>query len=592
MISGRKAIIYTSVTFCIVLGAVVSEAAPKGPSPGDVAPALIGQVNDEQGHPLVGALVSVFGQNVAGGALIAITDGEGRFNVADLPPGLYRLRAYLSGFSPSAYSKVLIQEGVAEATSVLMKLAALDGAADSLDASERTTVELKWLVSHEDRNILKAEEDGITVNLETSASGASAWLDGQVEVIGEAGVMASAYSHHLQYIPGAGNGLDAHMAFASLRVPTTPSNYWIVGAQVLESALSSWAGHAEYVNHDMLDHRLVAGVTYGNYLYGSMKEFRPPEAALTNRRDSAASTTEWFGSVFASDSFTVGKVDVQAGLDFQYLAYLDRASYVSPTLRVSYALDENRKTVMHGGVDYQVRAPGGEDIAMLSRMVYSDVFATNEHRPRGIKSGRAARYQLGVERRVGREGAVAVRVFQEQASDQLVKAYLDGDPSVGAGHFAVTNQGDFLTRGVALSVSQRFGAMEGTVGYTYGVGRALASSWRAAKVRPDDDIHDLTTTVATEIERTATRVQAAYRLVRHPAFFARNDRSGRNTIDSRFNVQVFQLLPFVGWNRTRWEVMVAVRNLFYEDLEGTPFLDEIAVIDAPRRVLGGVTVRF
>ncbi len=38
--------------------------------------------------------------------------------------------------------------------------------------------------------------------------------------------------------------------------------------------------------------------------------------------------------------------------------------------------------------------------------------------------------------------------------------------------------------------------------------------------------------------------------------------------------------------------MVAVRNLFYEDLEDVSILDEMAVIDAPRRVLGGVTVRF
>jgi hypothetical protein len=38
--------------------------------------------------------------------------------------------------------------------------------------------------------------------------------------------------------------------------------------------------------------------------------------------------------------------------------------------------------------------------------------------------------------------------------------------------------------------------------------------------------------------------------------------------------------------------MVAVRNLFYDDIERASLLDEFAVIDAPRRVLGGVTVRF
>jgi len=37
---------------------------------------------------------------------------------------------------------------------------------------------------------------------------------------------------------------------------------------------------------------------------------------------------------------------------------------------------------------------------------------------------------------------------------------------------------------------------------------------------------------------------------------------------------------------------VAVRNLFYENFESVSFLDEMAVIHAPRRILGGVTVRF
>ena len=45
-------------------------------------------------------------------------------------------------------------------------------------------------------------------------------------------------------------------------------------------------------------------------------------------------------------------------------------------------------------------------------------------------------------------------------------------------------------------------------------------------------------------------------------------------LDSRFNIQVYQLLPFVGWDGTSWEVMVAVRNLFYENFESASFLDE------------------
>lgn len=109
----------------------------------------------------------------------------------------------------------------------------------------------------------------------------------------------------------------------------------------------------------------------------------------------------------------------------------------------------------------------------------------------------------------------------------------------------------------------------------------------------DQEIHDVTTAVATSIDRTQTRLTAAYRFISHPSFATDGDGfSGSTSQDSRFNIQVFQMLPFVGWNGTSWELMVAVRNLFYEDFEDASILDEMAVIDAPRRVLGGVTVRF
>jgi hypothetical protein len=110
---------------------------------------------------------------------------------------------------------------------------------------------------------------------------------------------------------------------------------------------------------------------------------------------------------------------------------------------------------------------------------------------------------------------------------------------------------------------------------------------------PAPEIHDVTTTLGTSIDTTQTRLQAAYRVIYHPGLsFGPESASSGTNVDSRFSVQVFQILPFVGWNGTQWELMVAVRNLFYDDIEKASILDELSVIDAPRRVLGGVTVRF
>jgi hypothetical protein len=65
--------------------------------------------------------------------------------------------------------------------------------------------------------------------------------------------------------------------------------------------------------------------------------------------------------------------------------------------------------------------------------------------------------------------------------------------------------------------------------------------------------------------------------------------SGAN---ARFDVQVNQALPFLNFTNARWEMLVAVSNLFKEDLADTSVYDELLVVRPPKRVLGGVTVRF
>ncbi|GMR21962.1 MAG: hypothetical protein BMS9Abin37_0285 [Acidobacteriota bacterium] len=404
---------------------------------------------------------------------------------------------------------------------------------------------------------------------------------------------AAAYDQGLEEFPGGGAGLDARLAYARLHIPTKNDGHWLVSAQVLESALSSWAGRADYVKGNLDGHTLNAGVTYGNFLYGDLGDFRPPEAALTYR-PTAQRSTESFGSVYASDSFALGSASINAGVTYEYFGYLSKSSYAAPRLELAHPLGETGRTVIKGAVDYRVLAPGGEDIGLLSRVAYGDVYGPSRSSGSSLRAESTARFQLGLERQLTSRTRIGVRMFQENAHDQLVKVYAkDALEGAGAGQFTVSNRGDFRTRGVGLMVSQSFGAMEGSIGYTFGMGRALSPSLLGGSSPADEEIHDLTTAVATSIDRTRTRLTAAYRFVSHPTFAASRDGFAPGTTqDSRFNIQVFQVLPFVGWNGTSWELMVAVRNLFYGDIENTSILDEIAVIEAPRRVLGGVTVRF
>jgi hypothetical protein len=573
----------------LVLGAL-SLAAAASSETKDESVQLAGLVSDELGQPLMGATVSVFGKNLVHGAVTAVTDESGRFVVPGVPPGTYRLRAYLAGFFPSAFAKILVEEGAELGGSVLMSLSRLEASERYAEPYEedRGIAELRWIVQHQDRNILKDDKTAIAVaDVGYWDSQESSGFDPEFAVSGEFGVRAATYDEGIDEFPGAGAGLDARLAYARLFIPRSDDGHWLVSAQVLESALSSWAGRAEYVSGDLGGHRLTTGVSYGNFLYGDLGEFRPPEAALV-RSLAGDRSAEWFGSVYGSDEFLVGSASIEAGLAFQYFDYLDGAKYATPRFAVAYPLGSGERTVLKGSVDYRVLAPGGEDIGLLSRVAYDDVYGPSRS-PRMLRAQKTARFGVGVEHHLSTGTRMAVRVFQENSSDQLVKAFLKGEHAGSAGHFVVGNEGDFQTRGFGVALSQAVGPMVGSVGYTFGSAKPIGL---AAPDAEEQEIHDVTTTVATSIDRTRTRLQAAYRVISHPGFSPRGDKLLQGSVDSRFSFQVFQLLPFVGWNGTNWELMVAVRNLFYDDIESASFLDELAVIDAPRRVLGGLTVRF
>ena len=104
---------------------------------------------------------------------------------------------------------------------------------------------------------------------------------------------------------------------------------------------------------------------------------------------------------------------------------------------------------------------------------------------------------------------------------------------------------------------------------------------------PEGDFHDVVARLETVIDDTDTRVIALYRL-NQPEAATRGSLRSR----ARFDVQLTQGLPFLGaLTRADWDVLVAVRNLFYEAGEGA-MLDEQAVSNPPKRVLGGIAVRF
>ena len=100
----------------------------------------------------------------------------------------------------------------------------------------------------------------------------------------------------------------------------------------------------------------------------------------------------------------------------------------------------------------------------------------------------------------------------------------------------------------------------------------------------------MTASLESVVSPTATRLFVVYKL--NAAFDASHAVASVPGTNTRFDVQVNQSLPFLKFTSAQWEMLVAVSNLFKEDWADTSVYDELLVVRPPKRVLGGVTVRF
>ena len=91
--------------------------------------------------------------------------------------------------------------------------------------------------------------------------------------------------------------------------------------------------------------------------------------------------------------------------------------------------------------------------------------------------------------------------------------------------------------------------------------------------------------------QTATRLYAKYRV--NTAFWSGEpDAYMRSSANARFNVRVNQSLPFLRFSNADWEALVDVRNIFREGAAEGSIYDEALAIRAPKRIVGGLLVKF
>ena len=197
--------------------------------------------------------------------------------------------------------------------------------------------------------------------------------------------------------------------------------------------------------------------------------------------------------------------------------------------------------------------------------------------------------------------SLGLRVFDQRIDDQTVTVFgLRRETVSSLGHYYVGAAGNAAVRGVGVTFTHALATnVRGSVDYSFATADwtavstpgeyAVLSRWVPSAVRSKERIHDVTTTLEGEIPYSATRVVVLYKL--NDAFSAA-DPVAAPGFGVRFDVRVTQALPFMNFRTSQWEMLVGVRNLFHDSLEHASIYDELLVVRPPKRLVGGLTVKF
>jgi hypothetical protein len=530
------------------------------------------------GAPVAGAIVSIVGKGLRGGSLITLADAQGQFVLPSLPAGSYTLRAVGSGHQPSAAQSVTVLPNrdalfTLSLTPVGVTPAmAEDEPEESSNEGER---EWRWLMRHKRRSVLEtashettSRESGPALSLAAASHQASPGpLAGSMELAATSGSGSPT--------DATGSGLPGGVGSLRLRGQLADGIRWSLGGLIAEAEERAWRTAAEFVLEPGGGHEVEVGAGYGA---GNQ---RSTEIGVLPEPDRV------MGAVFLRDRWKLGRrLTATAGARYTYVGFLPDSHHADAVVQIE--LRGDRRTLVRGSVAARTLTPGG-DLLTLSTVAASPAI-TWARLEEGLRPARSVRYELGVDRSVGfvRLGA---NVFGETTRDVLLTTFDGSTPYV-------RNAGSVGARGFAVSLGRRFGSVaNGSVTYTFGRGHRSGSVPFPADVPvmafDDAEFHDLVARLETVFDWTDTRVAALCRLST-----LSDDRgsvaagAGRTAGAARFDVQLTQGLPFLQpLTRADWEVLVAVRNMFYEASQAG-FVDELAVQDPPTRVVGGISVRF
>jgi hypothetical protein len=606
-------------------------------------------VRDERSEPVYGAVVTAVGASTS----VAVADRDGRFEFRTLPPGPYLIRAHLTGYVTPPAQVLQIRSTARTTLGLELKRAGyvvpvLAAGVGISDLAARSVVEpfpetvaqtpsdvasqppsdpqaqpveqgdseqeVAWRIRHSRRAVLKeftlgdllSDGDlapgtiGFTpVDLLGRAAGSSARIatsfftdtpfSGQVNLLTTGSFDAPQQLFSPDLMPrGTAN--------VSLSAPVGETADWTVRGAVTQADIASWIVAGSYTTRVPARHLYDLGMSYSMQRYDGGNPL-----ALRSLTEGGRNA----GEVYGFDTFAVTPaLTVKYGTRYSRYDYLDSRSLVSPRVEVAVAPGDRFR--ISAIVSRTMNAPGAQEflpptdtgIWLPPQRTFSSLDPEQT-----LRAETTTHTAIEVQRDIARS-TIGLRAFRQRVDDQFVTLFgaeLPDQPVAKLGHYLVANAGNAVATGCTATFSTALSAwVRGSVEYSVTDARLTPSGdvrylllAAPSAVRPRTErIHDVATTVETRVPETATRVLVLYRLSNGFATPSSDGASSRPAVDSRFDVQVRQSLPFMDFSNARWEMLLAVRNFFHDSAVDQSVYDELLVVRPPKRIVGGLTMHF
>lgn len=630
----------------IVLGGAPAEGAQHfGPASAATAPrALVlasdaalpgvvqGQVRDERGEPVPGAVVSMVG----GTTSAAVADEHGRFEFSPVPPGSYKIRAHMSGYTVPKLRTLEVRAGRHTPTTLVLSrpeptppsevstvLAAGVGIgvpettprtdAGDFDApvsdAERSDGEVTWRLRHLRRGVLReASVPGDLLLVEDDTDDPGAWSGVAGRAVSSPARFATSLladlplSGQFQFLTTnsfdtpqrmlTGTSMARGVAFVKLGAPVGDRGDWTVRGAITEADIASWFVAGAYKTRGVVRRSHDIGMSYSIQHYVGANPL-----ALRSVTDGSRNA----GTVYAFETLTVSPaLALTYGGRYARYDYLNQRDLISP--RAELLVGQPGGTRLSVAVSSRADAPGameflppGENGLWLPpQRTFSPLGEGG-----ALRAERSTQVEAGIERPLG-PTTLVLRGFREHVDDQMVTVFgADAPEFPGSrnGHYVIGSVGDVDAAGGSVAVRSSLGSrMRGTVAYSLANAQLAPGPAGSEYVvlngatGPRSRLHDVSASIEADVPETATRVLVFYRVGNGYA----SDRQDSETLglDSRFDVQIRQALPFLNFTSARWEMLVAIRNFFRDPESDQSVYDELLTVRAPKRLVGGVSLHF